>query len=788
MHEEFLTHGELYKKFVSLAMITQEASQEKAETILDGIISFMSKESLEKKLIAELGCENPFSISRRSLKEEEFEAWLPLGTIVHIAPTNLFTVGVLCVFEGLLSGNINILKTSASQNRLPQLFMEAFLEFDTKGLLKSYIIALEISSKEKDLLQKIIDSADVVSAWGSEEAIKSVQNMTPQGVRFVPWGHKISFAYFAKERIEDRDAMRKVAQDICLLDQNACSSPQDIFVESSSFEELKSFADSFATILEEVSSTMQRSTPSSGSEAEISTVVSIAKTEEALGLTYVVRAKDLSWSVIADKRKGLAVSPLYRTIIIKPLEAKEIISVLHPMKSYLQTVALVTPRERVVELSRRLFGAGCLRVREAGAMHSSYLGEPHDGVYAIPSFMKRVSLVLADELERVASFAEFEKSYTRDLALTPIMDKERFQALEIPKELIDLVVKSGGSSGKPTYAFYTYEDYHSQMRATANGLYSAGLDPNKDSVMNMLPAGNLYGGFMSFFTILEFLRVPQYPMGITEDDRIVGQLIVDKGINSIISTPALLMKLFEVNKELFREHKVVKKLFFGGDHFPQEQVDYLKAEFGVELVRAAAYGSNDAGPLGYQCSECKSNEYHLLSSIQELEVFEIDKEEKVEDGVSGRMIFSPKKRKGQNILRYDVGDIGFINTEICGCSRVEPKFTLQGRSSDTFKAAAVFLRYNKFTDSLRDRYGYGGLVQIVLSSDEHSLKLTLRVEASIGVSGDEICDSLLEDYEDLRVSHEVFDLSFESVLLDASEFEMVAHSGKVKHLIDRRVV
>ncbi len=168
MHEELSSRGELFEKFVKLAMKTQEATKPKAEAMLQSITSFISKENLEKKLISELGSQNPFSIDRTSMKEEHFESWMPLGTLVHVAPTNVFTVGVLCVFEGLLSGNINILKTSTNQNQLPQLFLEAFLKFDTKELLKPYIIILEVSSKQQELLQQIIDSADVVSAWGSE--------------------------------------------------------------------------------------------------------------------------------------------------------------------------------------------------------------------------------------------------------------------------------------------------------------------------------------------------------------------------------------------------------------------------------------------------------------------------------------------------------------------------------------------------------------------------------------------------------------------------------------------
>ena len=786
MHDALLRDSDLYNKFVTLAMKTQSASREKAEAMMQSIISFISKENLEKKLIAELGSSDPFSIQRASMKESQFESWMPLGTLIHIAPTNVFTVGVLCVMEGLLSGNINILKTSANQNQLPQLFMEALLKFDVKHILKKYIIIVEVSSKERELLQKIIDSADVVSAWGSEEAIKSVESMTLQGVRFVPWGHKISFAYFAKEQLEDRDSIRKVCEDICLLDQNACSSPQDVFVETSDFETLKSFTDRFATILDDVSSKMQRTTPSSAAQAEITTVVSIAKTEEALELTYVLQAKDFSYAVIADKRKGLGVSPLFRTILIRPLEESEIIPILHPMKSYLQTAALIAPKERVITLSRKLFGAGCLRIRAAGEMHSGYIGEPHDGVYALPSFMKKTSLLLNNQLSGIASFREFEPAYKRDLSDVKVMDKTEFQRLEVPSEYRDLTFKSGGSSGKTTYSYFTYEDYHTQMQATANGLYAAGLDPKTDSVMNMFAAGHLYGGFLSFFTILEQLKVPQYPMGLVDDLKEVGELMVAKNINTLLTVPSLIMKLFEINEELFKKHKVIKKLFFGGDHFASEQIEYLKREFGVKVVRAAAYGSNDAGPLGYQCDACASNEYHLLSTIQELEVIDIDRDEIVANGVSGGLVFSSKKRKGQNILRYDVGDSGFIHTKSCKCGRADPKFTLQGRSSDAFKAGGPFLHFNHFTEYLKEAFSYTGLVQIVLENDGLSSRLILKIDARIGIDVNKITAYLLQNYDELALSVDALGLEFSTLLIDESEFEVVTHSGKVRHIVDNR--
>ena len=780
-----LARGPEYDRLKQAALLIHGAAETRVEAMLESIISFISRENLTRKLWRELGTMDPFALQRPVMKEEPFEAWQPLGILVHVAPTNVFTVGVLCIIEGLLSGNINILKTSSSQHQVVQLFFQDLLALDSRGLLAPYIIVLEVSSRRHDLLARIIQNADVVSAWGSEEAIDSLRAMTPGGVRFVEWGHKISFAWFARESLADSRAMRRVCEDICLLDQNACSSPQNVFIECDDFAELENFARKFADILARVSQRIPGETPSTAARAEISTVVSIARTEEALGLTRVFQARDRSWAVIADRRSGLAVSPLFRTILIKPLPAGRIIETLHPMKRYLQTVALTAPKERIIPLTRQFFGAGCLRIRLAGHMHDNYTGEPHDGVYALPSFMKRVSLVLGDQMRGIAGCNQFEETWQPELGNTPLMDKKTFQTMEVAPEYADLTFKSGGSSGKTTYSCFTYEDYNIHMQAAARGLFATGLDPTADRAVNMFAAGHLYGGFLSFFTILENLGLPQYPMGLVDELEEVGQLIVEKQINTIFTLPTLVMKLFAANEQLFRHHQVVKKIIFGGDHFPAGQIRHLQETFGVQMVRAI-YGSNDAGVLGYQCPECAMGEYHLLSELNMLEVFALDQEQPVEDGTTGRLVFTSRHRKGQKILRYDLGDTGFIHKKPCSCGRRDPKFSLMGRSSDAFKAGGPFLNYTRFNRCLEEQCGYSGLSQILLSSQGNRQQLVLRVEPEIGQEAAAIAALLLRNYEELRLSVEDLGIDFRVELVEKNNFASVPRSGKILHIIDQR--
>ena len=787
MHQVLVQKGSLYQRLAHQAIQIHATTSVKAQAMLDSIISFISRDNLHRKLTRELGSYNPLVIERPTLGEPALEGWLPLGVLVHIAPTNVFSVPVLCVIEGLLSGNINILKTSASQQQLPQLFFSALLEFDTRSLLKPYIMILEVSSKQRVLLRQIIASADVVSAWGSEEAIESIRQMIPQGTRLVEWGHKISFAYFAAEHLDDSTAMRKVCEDVCLLDQNACSSPQVVFVETEDFERVQVFARRFATQLEQVSRTTPGATPSSAAQAQITTVVSVARSEQALGLTEVSQAEDYTWTVIADSRPALTVSPLFRTVFIKPLTAGQIIQQLHPMKRYLQTVALIAGKQRFITLSQKFFGAGCLRVREAGCMHDGYVGEPHDGVYALPSFMKRVSVLPGSAFADIASFAAFQPPYIPlEIEGAGVMDKTSFQAMPVAPQDAQLTFKSGGSSGKPAYSRFSYEDYEIQMRALAQGLLACGLDPKQNRAINLFAAGHLYGGFLSFFSIMKQLGMAQYPMGIEEDPVAVGRLIVEEKIDTLFTLPTLAMKLFEANDKRFRQSRIIKTIIFGGDHFPAGQRAYLSKRYGVDKIHAV-YGSNDAGVLGYQCPECGEGEYHLLSAIQHLEVFAADDNRLLPAGEIGRLVFTSKYRKGQRIIRYDLGDMGFIHPKVCPCLRQDPKFTLTGRSGDIFKAGGPFLSYTSITKHLQTLFDYHGETQIILDSEGQKQKMLLRVEPHIGCDASELVTQLESSYESLRVSTQELGLALTVQMCDKEAFERISHSGKLRHIIDQRI-
>jgi phenylacetate-coenzyme A ligase PaaK-like adenylate-forming protein len=190
--------------------------------------------------------------------------------------------------------------------------------------------------------------------------------------------------------------------------------------------------------------------------------------------------------------------------------------------------------------------------------------------------------------------------------------------------------------------------------------------------------------------------------------------------------------------------------------------------------------------MGYQCPECASDEYHLLASVQSLEVFDLEEDKPVEPGTPGRLLFTSLRRSGQSVIRYDVGDSGYLHTQPCACGRQDPKFTLLGRTGDVFKAGCPFLNYRLFGRYLEEAFGYTGLLQIILETAETGTHILLRIEQKAGMESDEVRSRLLHDYEALSLSVDILGGEFIVEAIPETAFDRVVRSGKIPHLIDRR--
>lgn len=787
MHFELFNKKEIYHSLVQDLQSRGDISAEEIQLSMQGLIDFISIDNLRLKLKRELGSEFPFELKRVSMRESNFEAWYPLGVLAHVTPNNSALLSVLGLIEGLLSGNVNILKLGRKDSDFSVIFFKKLMELDSSDQLRHFVVIARISSKEKDLLKKFLNFADVISAWGNEESIRSIKEMVHPSVRIVEWGHKISFSYITKKSVNAGTFYDQLSFEICNNEQQACSSPQCIFVEDASFDDLKKIGNNLAESLKKVSPTIKRIDPVGAEVYELTVAKEQVRLESYFSEAMLIDGGE--FRIFIDMKAGIESSPLFRTIWLKPMPKNKIIENLRPMRQYLQTVGLAVLKDEVEEYTRIFFNSGVQRIRSIGTMVDSYMGEPHDGVWALSRFCQRISMSLPEVTEnRAGIIFEKEKSIKSN---SKIMTKADFQNAKVEDKYSDLFFHSGGSSGEPKLSIFTYADYHRQMEMAAHGLMAAGLNPATDRCMNLFYAGNLYGGFVSFFTILEKLEAVQFPMGASTEFEHVADTIIKKNVDTILGMPSYIMQLFSKNADKLKKYKGIKKVFFGGEHMSLKQKEYLIKEFGVHFVRSASYGSVDAGPLGYQCEHCTGGIHHLHEQLHSIEVVGLEDDKHVKEGEVGRFLFTSKVRHGQQIVRYEIGDVGKLINGKCECGRTGVRFELLGRSGDVFRIGTIFLSYQKFQKCLIDQFEFEGSFQVQLFGGEVNQKekvLLLLEKNNQSLDSITIKNTLIEKYQELNevvIQDKVLD--FEVQIVESEKMIHNKNTGKLKSVVDTRI-
>lgn len=750
-------------------------TEEEAKEAKQGAAAILDREALYKKVKREL-FETPFELAKRNPKDGQLEGWMSLGVLGHVTSSNDAVLPFLSAVEGLLSGNINVVKTARGSSGVAIAMAKELCAICPK--LSAYMYIFPISSKQKELLGALFACCDGIAVWGSEGAVAGVRELAAPGTRIIDWGHRISFAYVTKAG-NTPDALRAIARDIAANEQQACSAPQVVYYETESRDELAGFAHAMFDALSDISPRYPLHAMSAEERAELTSQTELAKLGEIMGDKLCLDGGD--FRVFVEYDSALSSSPLFRTIIVKPMARGNIIGALRPFRSYLQTAGLACAAGELCGLTTRLMRAGVTRVTSPGKMMEGYDGEPHDGVYALSRYVKRVSMENGAMPSGIMEMGELERNEKAPFEPgTPIMHKADFKVEDQGSGEGKLIIKSGGSSGKAVYAPHTYSDAQMTYQTTARAMIAAGLDPKEDVCMNLFYCGDMYGGFISMYEALKLADITQLPMAASMDMDFVLDEIEHNGATALIGMPTYLIKLFREQRERLKKYGKIKKIFYGGEHFDPQQIDEIKRDFGVSHIGSLVYGCNEIGAIGYTCPYCTGSEHHLLSS-KYMEILKIDSDEPAAPGETGRIVLTPVDQEHTSVRRYEIGDLGRFVDEPCGCGRLARRFELLGRFGDIFKFATNYLNAARIKRIFTEALNYTGWLQIRLDYDGTS-KMTILTENDIPGA----LDVLTEQYPEIAES--VHDKTGEVICRAAArdEFLLSTGGGKVRLVVDNR--
>lgn len=308
----------------------------------------------------------------------------PLGVLFHIAAGNAEGLPFYSVIEGMMAGNVNILKLPSADDGLSVMLLKELIQI--KPELAPYVCVLDVPSTNIAVMKEIAGMADAVVVWGGDEAVKAVRTMADTQTQIISWGHKLSFAY-ATEAATDEE-LRELARHICATRQVLCNSCQGIFVDTEDEAKVFAMGQRFLQILQEVS--VDYPAESIGVRGKVSLSLYNEELESKDSGKKVLRGTGVS--VIVSQDEELQLSFMFKNCWVKPLPRTHIVKALKHHRGHLQTVGLLCGADDREELTDLLVKAGVTHVTRAGRMSHTVPGATHDGEYPLRRYVRVVDV------------------------------------------------------------------------------------------------------------------------------------------------------------------------------------------------------------------------------------------------------------------------------------------------------------------------------------------------------------------------------------------------------------
>lgn len=376
---------------------------------LDEAIAFFDKENLLLKYNTELGVlradaervhakAGQKQTGQSDVPEVVEKRLEPLGILFHIAAGNAEGLPFFSVIEGLLAGNVNILKLPSMDDGISVMLLHEMIKEEPD--LAPYVCVLDVASTNVKVLKMLADMADAIVVWGGDAAVSAARNMASPETQIISWGHKLSFAYVSAEASQTsvesvleivknyEQELYDLAHHICATNQLLCSSCQGIFVDTEDMAVVNAVAQRFLHILEKVAVDYPQE------KIGVRGKVSISLYNEELESTYtgrkILRGKGVSVIVAEDSK--LELSYMFKNCWIKPLPRKNIIKALKGKKGHLQTVGLICADEERGELAGFFTKAGLTHIARLKNMSQMLPGGTHDGEYPLRRYSRIVEV------------------------------------------------------------------------------------------------------------------------------------------------------------------------------------------------------------------------------------------------------------------------------------------------------------------------------------------------------------------------------------------------------------
>ena len=349
---------------------------------------WLRRSTLEPLLLRELGVD-----WLHSRWQEDGRARLrafPVGIVGHWPAANVEIQPVLSVTCGLLGGNACLARVPAGLVELTERIMERLEEVDPEEQVTRRIFMATFDHSRMDLQEAMARAVDGAMIWGGAEAVSRVRSLPfPHWARIVVFGPRTSVAAMDAAAWTDRAQRsswcRRIARDVWQFDQQACSSPQVLFLESCNDAQPADFVEDLKRAFEEEN----RAHPRRDLDPSLASAICIARAshllEDVRNQAWFPASPD--WTILLGTGTKIPKSSQGRTLTV--LVADDLTEVVCAFEETVQTLGLaVKDPQKEEQLARAAGCRGVDRVVKLGSMHA--FSSPWDGADLVRPMVRLV--------------------------------------------------------------------------------------------------------------------------------------------------------------------------------------------------------------------------------------------------------------------------------------------------------------------------------------------------------------------------------------------------------------
>lgn len=314
----------------------------------------------------------------------------PLGVVGHWPAGNIEIQPVLSMTCALLGGNASLVRVPSRLADQTQRLIVELDHCDRNRVLTQRIFMFVFDHARRDLQEAMARAVDGAMIWGGAEAVLQVRGLPfPPWTRLAVFGPRISVAAMDGDswsNIRERDSWcARIARDVWQFDQQACSSPQVLFLE----KKVGHSCDEFVQRLKAAFESENRIHPRQTIHAGLTTAICQARASWLLDniANRAIFTPCPDWTLLLGSGSEIPTLTQGKTMTV--LEVDDLLDPIEELDGNVQTLGLATvDLERETKLASVAARRGVDRIVKLGRMH--VFTPPWDGVDLIRPMVRMV--------------------------------------------------------------------------------------------------------------------------------------------------------------------------------------------------------------------------------------------------------------------------------------------------------------------------------------------------------------------------------------------------------------